>query len=211
VSLTADFPVGLAVDWLSLAEANIPEPTLKDWLLDTGSLTERVQSACGEFSLQLLGQQALEPHSTELSLLKANGQTAYQIREIVLCGDEQPWVFARSVIPQAIIEAELSNLGSEPLGKRLFNDKRFVRSEFQVCTLPYEQFSQHLAEQASSQSGVQSDSQLKNDTKQKLWGRRSVFTFESHHLIVAEVFLPGSPAYAQKEGQKQVIKRETRV
>lgn len=196
MSLTADFPVGLAVDWLSLAEANIPEPTLKDWLLDTGSLTERVQSACGEFSLQLLGQQTLEPHSTELSLLQANGQTAYQIREIVLCGDEQPWVFARSVIPQAIIEAELSNLGSEPLGKRLFNDKRFVRSEFQVCTLPYEQFSQHLAEQASSQSGVQSDSQLKNDTKQNLWGRRSVFTFESHHLIVAEVFLPGSPAYA---------------
>jgi chorismate--pyruvate lyase len=196
VSITADFPVGLAVDWLSLAEANIPEPTLKDWLLDTGSLTERVQSACGEFSLQLLGQQALEPHSTELALLQANGQTAYQIREIVLCGDEQPWVFARSVIPQAIIEAELSNLGSEPLGKRLFNDKRFVRSEFQVCTLPYEQFSQHLAEQSNSQSSAQ----LKNDTKQKLWGRRSVFTFESHHLIVAEVFLPGSPAYAQNEG-----------
>jgi chorismate--pyruvate lyase len=211
VSLTADFPVGLAVDWLFLAEANIPEPTLKDWLLDTGSLTERVQSACGEFSLQLLGQQALEPHSTELSLLQANGQTAYQIREIVLCGDEQPWVFARSVIPQAIIEAELSNLGSEPLGKRLFNDKRFIRSEFQVCTLPFEQFSQHLAEQSNSPSGVQSNSQLKNDTKQNLWGRRSVFTFESHHLIVAEVFLPRSPAYAQKEEQKQVIKRETRV
>lgn len=203
MSLTADFPVGLAVNWLSLAEANIPEPTLKGWLLDTGSLTERVQSACGEFSLQLLGQQTLEPHSTELSLLQANGQTTYQIREIVLCGDEQPWVFARSVIPQAIIEAELSNLGSEPLGKRLFNDKRFIRSEFQVCTLPFEQFSQHLAEQ--------SDSQLKNDIKQNLWGRRSVFTFESHHLIVAEVFLPGSPAYAQNEGQKQVIKRETRV
>lgn len=203
MSLTADFPVGLAVNWLSLAEANIPEPTLKGWLLDTGSLTERVQSACGEFSLQLLGQQTLEPHSTELSLLQANGQTTYQIREIVLCGDEQPWVFARSVIPQAIIEAELSNLGSEPLGKRLFNDKRFIRSEFQVCTLPFEQFSQHLTEQ--------SDSQLKNDTKQNLWGRRSVFTFESHHLIVAEVFLPGSPAYAQNEGQRQVIKRETRV
>ncbi|MDY6885992.1 MAG: chorismate lyase, partial [Pseudomonadota bacterium] len=90
MSLTADFPVGLAVNWLSLAEANIPEPTLKGWLLDTGSLTERVQSACGEFSLQLLGQQTLEPHSTELSLLQANGQTTYQIREIVLCGDEQP-------------------------------------------------------------------------------------------------------------------------
>ena len=196
MSLIADFPVGLAVDWLSLAEANIPEPTLKNWLLDTGSLTERVQSACGEFSLQLLGQQTLEPHSTELCLLQENGQTTYQIREIVLCGDKQPWVFARSVIPQAIIEAELSNLGSEPLGKRLFNDKRFVRSEFQVCTLPYEQFSQHLAEQSNSQSSAQ----LKNDTKQKLWGRRSVFTFESHHLIVAEVFLPGSPAYAQNEG-----------
>ena len=194
MSLIADFPVGLAVDWLSLAEANIPEPTLKNWLLDTGSLTERVQSACGEFSLRLLGQQTLEPHSTELSLLQANGQTSYQIREIVLCGDEQPWVFARSVIPQAVIDAELSNLGSEPLGKRLFNDKRFIRSEFQLCTLPYAQFPQHLAEQSSAQ--------LKNNRKQNLWGRRSVFTFGAHHLIVAEVFLPGSPAYGQNNLQK---------
>ncbi|WP_269518710.1 chorismate--pyruvate lyase family protein [Alteromonas sp. BMJM2] len=198
MSLIADFPIGLAVDWLSLAEVNIPEPRLKNWLLDTGSLTERVQSACGEFSLQLLGQQTLEPHSTELPLLQANGQTTYQIREIVLCGDEQPWVFARSVIPQAVIDAELSNLGSEPLGKRLFNDKRFVRSEFQVCTLPYAQFPQHLAEQSSSQLSTQ----LKNNTKQNLWGRRSVFTFGSHHLIVAEVFLPGSPAYGQNNLQK---------
>ena len=202
MSLIADFPVGLAVDWLSLAEANITEPTLKNWLLDTGSLTERVQSACGEFSLQLLGQQTLEPHSTELSLLQANGQTTYQIREIVLCGDEQPWVFARSVIPQAVIDAELSNLGSEPLGKRLFNDKRFIRSEFHLCTLPYAQFPQQIAAQSLSPSSVQANSQCKSDTKQNLWGRRSVFTFGTHHLIVAEVFLPGSPAYGQNNLQK---------
>lgn len=198
MSVIADFPVGLAVDWLSLAEVNIPNPTLKDWLLDTGSLTERVQSVCGEFSLQLLGQQTLEPHSTELSLLQENGLTTYQVREIVLCGDEQPWVFARSVIPQAVIEAELSNLGREPLGNRLFNDKRFIRSEFQLCTLPYEQFSQHLNEQSLLQSSVQSNSKCKSDIKQNLWGRRSVFTFESHHLIVAEVFLPASPAYSYR-------------
>jgi chorismate--pyruvate lyase len=191
VSLTANFPVGLAVDWLSSAEVKIPNSTLNDWLLDTGSLTERVQAACSEFSLQLLGQQTLEPHSSELLMLQDNGLTTYQIREIVLCGDEQPWVFARSVIPQAVIEAELSNLGNEPLGKRLFNDKRFTRSEFQVCTLSYEQLSEQLAGQSASQS--------ESEVKQDLWGRRSVFTFGSHHLIVAEVFLPGSPAYGHNE------------
>lgn len=184
MSFTATFPVGLTVEWMPPEDANIPNVTLKDWLLDTGSLTDRVQSLCNSFSLRLLGQEVLTPHKNELSLLQGNKEThyqatSYQVREILLCDNDSPWVFARSVIPQAIIDAELSNLGREPLGKRLFNDKRFLRSEFQVCKL------------SSAQA-----TQLGGDTSHSLWGRRSVFTFEAHHLIVAEVFLPPSPVYA---------------
>jgi chorismate--pyruvate lyase len=175
VSFNASFPVGLAVNWQRSEDVSVSDAYLKNWLLDTGSLTERVQSQCQRFSLEVLGQAVGTPHDNELALLRNNGDMTYQVREILLCGDEQPWVFARSIIPQTIIDSELSNLGREPLGKRLFNDARFSRSEFDVCTLD------------ASQLGYQ---QVKT-----LWGRRSVFTFEGQSMIVAEVFLPHSPAY----------------
>lgn len=189
VSFNATFPVGLAVDWQAPSGVTIPNAHLKNWLLDTGSLTERVQSLCKHFSLELIGQQGQIPHDNELSLLHSNGDTHYQAREILLCGDHQPWVFARSIIPQAFVDSELSDLGKEPLGKRLFNDARFTRSAFQLCTV------------SASQFGISSH--------QRLWGRRSLFTLDSYSMIVAEVFLPESPAYSycvnnKKESEKQV-------
>ena len=189
VSFNATFPVGLAVNWQAPSGITIPNAQLKDWLLDTGSLTERVQSLSDHFSLELIGQRTQIPHDNELSLLRSNGNTSYQAREILLCGDNQPWVFARSIIPQAFVDSELSDLGREPLGKRLFNDTRFNRSEFQLCTA------------AASQFGINSN--------QVLWGRRSLFTLDNYSMIVAEVFLPDSPAYgyiatSEKESEQQL-------
>ncbi len=189
VSFNATFPVGLAVDWQAPSGITIPNAQLKNWLLDTGSLTERVQSLSDHFSLELIGQRTQIPHDNELSLLHNNGNTSYQAREILLCGNHQPWVFARSIIPQAFVDRELSDLGREPLGKRLFNDTRFTRSQFQLCTAQASQF------------GLNSN--------QVLWGRRSLFTLDNYSMIVAEVFLPHSPAYGQsatseKESEQQL-------
>ncbi|AFV83599.1 chorismate--pyruvate lyase family protein [Alteromonas mediterranea] len=189
MSFNATFPVGLAVNWQAPSGITIPNAQLKNWLLDTGSLTERVQSLSNHFSLELLGQHTQIPHDNELSLLHANGETSYQAREILLCGDHQQWVFARSIIPQAFVDSELSGLGREPLGKRLFNDTRFTRSAFQLCTMPASQFGM--------------------GGNQTLWGRRSLFTLDNYSMIVAEVFLPASPAYGESvtskvESEKQL-------
>ena len=189
VSFNATFPVGLAVDWQAPSGITIPNAQLQNWLLDTGSLTERVQSLSDHFSLELIGQRTQIPHDNELSLLHNNGNTSYQAREILLCCNHQPWVFARSIIPQAFVDRELSDLGREPLGKRLFNDTRFTRSQFQLCTAQASQF------------GINSG--------QTLWGRRSLFTLDNYSMIVAEVFLPDSPAYSQlatseKESEQQL-------
>jgi chorismate--pyruvate lyase len=175
VSFTGCFPVGLPVNWKEACEVTFTDAYLKNWLLDTGSLTERVQSLCHHFSLTLLGQQALEPADSELALLNATPQTPFQIREVLLCADGVPWVFARSIIPQTLVDDELANLGGQPLGKRLFNDVRFTRSAFQLTTL------------AASTLGY--------TQKQRLWGRRSMFTLEQDKMIVAEVFLPHAPVY----------------
>ena len=182
VSFTATFPVGLPVNWHGPDDILIDDAQLKNWLLDTGSLTERVQASCQHFALQLLGQKTQVPHPSEQSLLFANGDTRYQAREILLCGDGTPWVFARSIIPQAFVDAELSELGNEPLGKRLFNDARFKRSEFQLC---------HLSASAFGY-----------DTSHTLWGRRSLFTLDNYSMIVAEVFLPEAPAYCAMKNAK---------
>ena len=175
MSFPGGFPVGLSVDWQAPETLRIPDAYLKNWLLDTGSLTERVQSLCHHFSLTLLGQQTIPPHQNELSLLNRDAEQAFQVREVLLCGNNTPWVFARSVIPQQMVEAELANLGQQPLGKRLFNDARFVRSAFQLCKL------------CSSSMGY--------SKAQTLWGRRSLFTLNNQKMIVAEVFLPHAPVY----------------
>jgi chorismate--pyruvate lyase len=175
VSFAGCFPVGLPVNWKEASEVKITDAYLKNWLLDTGSLTERVQSLCHQFSLTLLGQQTLVPEQSELALLNAAPQTPFQVREVLLCADGVPWVFARSIIPQTLIDSELANLGGQPLGKRLFNDARFARSAFQLTTL--------------------SAPALGYTQSRQLWGRRSMFTLEQNKMIVAEVFLPHAPVY----------------
>jgi len=89
-----------------------------------------------------------------------------------------PWVFARSVLPDALCKADLAELGNQPLGKILFNDSRFVRQPFQITKI-------------EPLSALQ---QMFNNT-QSLWARRSVFTYKQFNMMVAEVFLPASPAY----------------
>ncbi len=173
------FPLGLDVEWKHADSMCIPNSYLKNWLLDTGSLTERLQSMCRQFSLQKLGQAEQMLHKCEQDWLKAQQFTRWYVREVILFGDNQPWVFARSVIPHDLIEGELADVGSQPLGKIIFNDQRFTRSEFQLCNLD----SQTMPNLCAAQ------------TRRRLWGRRSKFTFNDIDMLVAEVFLPQAPAY----------------
>ena len=169
------FPVGLDVSWLAPESVMFSDPYLKNWLLDTGSLTERVQSLCRQFELKVLGQGQQDLHGAEKDWLGMS-QDAVDVREVLLCADGVPWVFARSVIPHALVDGELADLGSEPLGKRLFNDSRFTRTPFELCTLSAQILDPTLPRKA-------------------LWGRRSRFEAAGCRMIVAEVFLPAAPAY----------------
>lgn len=97
-------------------------------------------------------------------------------------GDNQPWVFARSVIPKKLCESDFLNLNTKPLGQLIFNDKRFKRIPFEVTKMcPSKEF---LA-------------QLHISSEMKLWGRCSAFSFEDLKMTVSEIFLPNSPAYVE--------------
>ncbi len=57
------------------------------------------------------------------------------IREVSLCGDNQPWVLARTVIPLRCLEGEgrrLLHLGNRPLGAYLFTSPHWQRGPLET-------------------------------------------------------------------------------
>lgn len=172
------FPIGLDVDWQSASTSHISDHYINNWLVDTGSLTERIQSLCRHFQVQKLGQGNAPLHQHESALLSGKAHD-YEVREVVLLADDAPWVFARSIVPKSLSKGEWRHLGSKPLGQLLFNDNRFNRSAFDIATLNTQHFSMLPIEQ----------------TQYNLYGRRSLFTLDTLQVLVAEVFLPASPVY----------------
>ena len=186
------FPIGIEPLWCNPQNLSIPDPRLQNWLLDTGSLTERLQAHCRDFKVQVLGQRQAEISLEEITQLNLSAQQIkqadWQVREVILWGDGQPWVFARSIIPEVLCSAVLASLGNQPLGKLIFNDPKFKRLPFEVT---------HMTASKSMTQALQLNS------NSPLWGRRSVFKFQNVAMSVAEIFLPQSPAYAdmQQTGQ----------
>lgn len=182
LSKPVSFPLNCFPKWLSAASVKIPDPLLKNWLLDTGSLTERLQSHTRDFEVELLGQQTLNIGNNEQNALKTQHKQAI-VREVFLKGDHQNWVFAHSLMTTNIYEdncRSLTELGNQPLGKVIFNDNRFSRSPFELCKL----------------SGDSHLHQVLNiDFELDLWGRRSLFSFKDYGILVAEIFLPNAPSY----------------
>jgi len=178
------FPFGIDAKWNVPSQVHFPDAYLKNWLLDTGSLTERLQSHCRVFQLVVLGQRqaalTLE-EKQQLGLCETDYDEAdWQVREVILLGESQPWVFARSIIPRSLCQSDFANLGNKPLGQLIFNDRRFSRSPFQVS---------HIVKPGPLLA------KLGLTSAEQLWGRRSVFCFQETKMMVAEVFLPEAPAY----------------
>ncbi|WP_293748619.1 chorismate lyase [uncultured Paraglaciecola sp.] len=180
------FPVGIPSLWAHPDQFSIPNPCLKNWLLNTDSLTQRLQSQCKSFHLTVIGQRQVEITLEEFQQVCAPKQKLnpqeWQVREVLLWGDNQPWVFARSIIPQSLCESDFVNLNTKPLGQLLFNDKRFKRMPFEIT---------HIYPSKAFLTKLHISSEM------KLWGRRSAFSFEDLKMTVSEVFLPSSPAYQE--------------
>ncbi|MBC3765911.1 chorismate--pyruvate lyase family protein [Neptunicella marina] len=176
------FPLDCSPQWLSAESLKIPDPLLKNWLLDTGSLTERLQAHTRHFRVELLGQQTLDIKQDEQTALQSKHKKAV-VREVLLQGEQQNWVFAHSLMTPNINDdncRSLTELGNQPLGKVIFNDNCFTRSPFELCRL---------------NGGSRLHYLLGINESLELWGRRSLFSFEHYGILVAEIFLPSAPAY----------------
>ncbi|HEY9197713.1 MAG TPA: chorismate lyase [Gammaproteobacteria bacterium] len=160
----------------------IPDAALRAWLLDTGSLTRRVQQACaGRFRVRVEMQGWGRPRLDEYRALRLRLGRIALIREVHLLCDERPWVFARTVIPVTTLrggQRRLAHLGSRPLGAVLFADPRMQRGPVQVARIPRDS-----ALFAAAAQGL-------DRRPAEIWGRRSIFRLGGKPLLVSEFFLP---------------------
>jgi chorismate--pyruvate lyase len=152
------------------------------WLFDPASLTARLVSACdSQFHVRVMSQCWGTPLWNEAKRLGMRERQAALVREVFLYCGEQPWVFARTVIPRTTLsgkEKYLANLGSKPLGAVLFAEPNMQRDEFEVtCLRKGDLLFTHAQ-------------QLGSDKTSEIWGRRSVFYLSGKPLLVNEIFLP---------------------
>ncbi len=166
--------------WLSckhIAGVNLPASDAR-WLLDTGSLTAHLQRvSAGQFHVEVLSQRWALPRLSERRLLGMGDRDWGLIREVVLCCRNEPWVFARSVLPATSLVgrlARLRHLDNRPLGHLLFTDRSMSRDPYEICQLPA----------ASLPVGISPGSEV------MLWGRRSRFLLSQRPIMVSEIFLP---------------------
>lgn len=155
-------------------------PILRDWLLDSSSLTQRLRAHCGgKFSVRVLDQGYRAPSAEERRTLGLRPGSWALIRQVYLSCDGTPWVFARTVVPVKSLKGRgraLARLGARPLGELLFADPHLSRGEPAVAALEG-----YMPLHATATGGVPEAGAI--------WGRRSCFVLERKRLLVSEFFL----------------------
>jgi chorismate--pyruvate lyase len=159
--------------------SRLPE-ALRSWLLDSGSLTRRLQQLSGgQLRVEVLNQSMQVPRFSECRALAMAPRQVALIREVLLFGRGEPWVYARSVIPLQTLTGrlrKLRHLDNRPLGALLFGDPSMSREPLEWVCIP-----------ACNPQSLNSKLPPFN---QPSWGRRSVFKLSAKPLLVCEIFLP---------------------
>lgn len=173
-----------------------PPAALLPWLLHPGSLTAALKHLSGgRFRVQVLSQCWQQPELEERRALGLRERNRALVREVLLYGCGEPWVYARSVLPLRSLGGKsryLRSLDSRPLGELLFSEPDVHRGAIVLnqlrrnpqCALP------QLAGLGES-----------------AWGRRSTFWLRGKPLLVAEAFLssfrPERPPFTGAGGRSE--------
>jgi chorismate lyase len=154
---------------------------LRPWLIDNGSLTARLKARYKDFAVQPVAVNYAKPIRDEAALLHLPAYQNTLIREVLLIGNNQPVVFAHSVLPRASLRGAwngLGRLGSKPLGATLFANPKVKRTPLEYKKLP---------RQHPISMRVAAHLQI---SPKALWARRSIFSLNCARIMVTEVFLP---------------------
>ncbi len=153
----------------------------RKWLIDNGSLTARLKARYADFAVRPVSLKNAKAFTDESALLGLKANQHALIREVLLMGNNQPVVFAHSVLPRASLRGAwngLGKLGNKPLGAALFANPKVKRTP-----LEYKKLAPHhaLFRRATCHLSAKPN---------RLWARRSVFTLNCAKILVTEVFLP---------------------
>ena len=137
------------------------------WLFDKGSLTAMLMNySNNNFYVKVLSQTWAKPFLHEQQALGTSKPQLSLIREVELYCNDQPVVFARSIIPRKATAGKgriLTNLGSKPLGHLLFKKARVRKRKREVAPISF--------------------------NNKKLWARRTPYVFLGEEILITEFFL----------------------
>ena len=151
--------------WIS--ETNSLEVRNKEilsWLNEAGSITSRIKSF-SNFKLKLLKDGPGEVDIIEDDLIISNYEEN-NIREVILLSNEEPLIYAKSIIPLETIKLGLNILGNlkeNPLGDILFSNPEIKKK--------YMFFAR-----------FQSKEEI-------FYGRKGIYTVKGYPFSVCEIFL----------------------
>jgi len=135
---------------------DIPEKALF-WIRDDQSLTQKLKKRYPDFRVEVHKQEEASIYNHEISQI--GNEENFIVREVSLYGDNQPVVFARSVIPKNTKTDLIMKIGNKPLGEILFTDPNILRKPIEITF------------------------------QNNIWGRRSVFVMNDSRILVSEFFL----------------------
>ena len=151
------------------------------WMHDKGSLTRRIQQRCSQFAVQPLRSGLARVAYDEAALLGIPSDRYAFSREVLLCADGRPVVFAHSTCARGYLNGAwqaMRGLGNRSLGTLLFAHPLVKRQ-----ALRYKALQPHHPMFISAAAAL-------SITPLRLWARRSIFYLQEAPLLVTEVFLP---------------------
>jgi len=153
-------------------------PWLAPWLADPGSLTARLQRHFqGRLEVHPLPPRRAPLSHGEGRLLGLARGRRVRLREVLLCVDGVPRVYARSLLPDTSLRGRmypLARLGRRPLGGWLFAQPDLLRDHMDLARVPLP-------------AGLGPDCATAGQGH--AWARRSRFRLAGAPLLVTEAFL----------------------
>ncbi len=158
------------------------DPWTFPWIEDGRSLTVKIKHCCtGEFRVNVLCHGFVDSPDYASTELNTEAGEPVLHREVLLCDNDTPLVFACSLLPEAALTGrfeELRDLGAKPLGHWIFQEPVLRRDCISVTSLRADNgiFGRYRANIPGSHS---------------INGRKTLFSGAGKPLLVSEFFLPG--------------------
>lgn len=177
-------PIGSLTRWNLKNKATLCTTQIQSWLYDDKSLTVKLEAFPNKFSVKVKQQVKMKPNKQLSGYF--NHVQKILVREVLLCLDKIPVIYAQTEIPVSTLtnaQTELSHIGNNSLGKILFRDPSMIRGEIEVTSF-------------STNSVLHNFCQtIDQNTDKTLWARRSLFYINKKPLLVSELFLPALGLY----------------